>query len=532
MRREIVRLLLISLTLALLLSLSLPGISLAQTTHHVSPGDDIQNVIDNVASPGDTIEFALGTYNLTATLNVTKSLTLTSGASDPFNDPKPILDGGGTLGIIIYIDADYVTIDGLEVCNGTGDLISQNDSGGYDTNREQHTGTTITNCVVHGSSGDEGIELKMATNALIKCNKVYDVAEDGIAVADNSDNSEIRNNEIYNSDSRNGAIYVYDSYNITVKGNYIHDTTAANGITMYYNYSSTHTITSNLIVHNSWQGGTRNYDEADGNSINIYKPRENSTYNIKHNTLDDNYGVDGGGAPTGHAIYVNDGSSTGFVTNVDDNIITNHNGYGIRTYYGASVTYSYNDLWNNALGATDGVPVDGGNNIYVDPLFNSDYTLQAGSQCIDAASDGQDMGVVFGETGCGAPPPPTPTPTPPPSNGEGGGCFIATAAYGSYLDSHVETLRNFRDSYMVTNPVGSALVSAYYKLSPPVADFIDNHPALKPIVRVGLLPAVAMSTVAVSTTSVEKVAILGAVLLVTVIVAMWPMRKSRKVRRG
>jgi Icc protein len=123
----------------------------------------------------------------------------------------------------------------------------------------------------------------------------------------------------------------------------------------------------------------------------------------------------------------------------------------------------------------------------------------------------------------------TTAPAPP---DEGGGCFIATAAYGSYLDSHVETLRNFRDGYMVTNPVGSALVSAYYKLSPPVAEFIDDHPALKPVVRVGLLPAVAMSTVAVNTTSAEKVAILGSVLLVTVIVAMWPMRKSRKVRRG
>ena len=86
------------------------------------------------------------------------------------------------------------------------------------------------------------------------------------------------------------------------------------------------------------------------------------------------------------------------------------------------------------------------------------------------------------------------------------GCFIATAAYGSYLDSHVETLRDFRDSYMVTNPVGSALVSAYYKLSPPLADFINDHPALKPIVRVALLPAVAMSMVALNTTLAEKAA--------------------------
>jgi len=114
----------------------------------------------------------------------------------------------------------------------------------------------------------------------------------------------------------------------------------------------------------------------------------------------------------------------------------------------------------------------------------------------------------------------------PPSEGEG--CFIATAAYGSYLDSHVEILRNFRDSYMVNNPVGSALVSAYYKLSPPVAEFIDDHPALKPVVRVALLPAVAMSTVAVSTSSVEKIAIGSALLLVSGLAVVWMRRRQGK----
>jgi hypothetical protein len=109
---------------------------------------------------------------------------------------------------------------------------------------------------------------------------------------------------------------------------------------------------------------------------------------------------------------------------------------------------------------------------------------------------------------------------------EGEGCFIATAAYGSYLDSHVETLRDFRDQYLVTNPVGSALVSAYYDISPPVAEFIDDHPALKPIVRVGLLPAVAISTVAVSTTLAEKVAIVGSLFLVSTLIVVWLRRKA------
>ena len=59
-----------------------------------------------------------------------------------------------------------------------------------------------------------------------------------------------------------------------------------------------------------------------------------------------------------------------------------------------------------------------------------------------------------------------------------------------------------------------------------MAQFIDDHPALKPIVRVGLLPAVAMSTVAVNTTSAEKVAIVGSLLLVSAWVVVWLRRRA------
>jgi len=114
----------------------------------------------------------------------------------------------------------------------------------------------------------------------------------------------------------------------------------------------------------------------------------------------------------------------------------------------------------------------------------------------------------------------------PQPDGDGGGCFIATAAYGSYLDSHVETLRDFRDSYMLTNPVGSALVSAYYDISPPLAEFIDEHPTLKPIVRVGLMPAVALSTVAVNTTLAEKIAMVSGLALVSLALGIWLRRRA------
>jgi len=78
-------------------------------------------------------------------------------------------------------------------------------------------------------------------------------------------------------------------------------------------------------------------------------------------------------------------------------------------------------------------------------------------------------------------------------NGAGSQCCIATAAYGSPMAEEIEILREFRDEHLLPNPLGRALVDLYYKISPPMAEFITEHPSLKPIVRAGLLPAVAMS---------------------------------------
>lgn len=81
---------------------------------------------------------------------------------------------------------------------------------------------------------------------------------------------------------------------------------------------------------------------------------------------------------------------------------------------------------------------------------------------------------------------------PPPSTGGGGGggCFIATAAYGSYLDPHVMVLRHFRDNVLLKSEAGTAFVGFYYKHSPPIADFIAQHDALRMFFRFALTPLI------------------------------------------
>lgn len=112
--------------------------------------------------------------------------------------------------------------------------------------------------------------------------------------------------------------------------------------------------------------------------------------------------------------------------------------------------------------------------------------------------DGVANGVIKDPSGLGIPVESSglDSPSSAASGGGGGGCFIATAAYGSITEPHVMVLRKFRDRFLLGNSLGKSFVRFYYTHSPRIADIIAEHDQLKAIVRVGLMPLVGVSWIA------------------------------------
>ena len=99
----------------------------------------------------------------------------------------------------------------------------------------------------------------------------------------------------------------------------------------------------------------------------------------------------------------------------------------------------------------------------------------------------------------------------------GGFCFIATAAFGSYDHPTVRVLRKFRDQFLAPMPGGKAIIGAYYRVGPTLAAALDDRPALRSATR-GMLSAFAAATVPLSAlgpllTLLLGVGIVGAVVI-------------------
>ena len=79
-------------------------------------------------------------------------------------------------------------------------------------------------------------------------------------------------------------------------------------------------------------------------------------------------------------------------------------------------------------------------------------------------------------------------------SGNGGGCLIATATYGSELAPQVQQLRELRDNTLLNTASGTAFMgtfnNVYYSFSPTIADMERENPMFKEAVKVGLTPMI------------------------------------------
>jgi hypothetical protein len=75
---------------------------------------------------------------------------------------------------------------------------------------------------------------------------------------------------------------------------------------------------------------------------------------------------------------------------------------------------------------------------------------------------------------------------------EGGGCLIATAAYGSEMAPQVQLLREIRDNQLLNTESGTSFMNTfndiYYSFSPYIADMERENPMFKEAVKLGLTP--------------------------------------------
>ena len=57
----------------------------------------------------------------------------------------------------------------------------------------------------------------------------------------------------------------------------------------------------------------------------------------------------------------------------------------------------------------------------------------------------------------------------------GGGCYVATAVYGSYDCPPVWTLRRYRDNVLAKTWYGRAFIRTYYAISPTLVKWFGNR---------------------------------------------------------
>ena len=99
----------------------------------------------------------------------------------------------------------------------------------------------------------------------------------------------------------------------------------------------------------------------------------------------------------------------------------------------------------------------------------------------------------------------------------GGGCLIATAAYGTQLAPNVQLMREIRDDKIMDTKSGAAFMhwfnQLYYAFSPTLADYQRENPAFNGMVRIVLTPLVASLGIMSTADSEYEVLVYGSAVI-------------------
>lgn len=96
---------------------------------------------------------------------------------------------------------------------------------------------------------------------------------------------------------------------------------------------------------------------------------------------------------------------------------------------------------------------------------------------------------------------------------KGGGCLIATAAYGSELAPQVQFLREVRDNIVMSTTSGMSFMTGfnqfYYSFSPYIADIQRENPIFKETVKLAITPMISSLSILTLAEDGNNVEVLG-----------------------
>lgn len=124
----------------------------------------------------------------------------------------------------------------------------------------------------------------------------------------------------------------------------------------------------------------------------------------------------------------------------------------------------------------------------------------------------------------------------------GGGCLIATAAYGSELAPQVQNLREVRDQMVLSTDSGRWFISmfnqVYYIFSPTIADMQRESPVLKNVILLSIQPMLTSLGVMEHADSELKVLVYGVLVImfniaayvaVPILILVWLLHQAKRL---